>query len=208
MWICCECELLPQVVGPSCLSLLMVQGTRLFSRCWKQRLVGWLVVVLAVVVYTEHFEMLIPEWIFTKSNRATTMCNNDRANNEWDPNDSRRRQLVELAQRQHKLQDTKTTTTTRDNVRQRQTPARWRLSHENKQYLYNNKQVLFRATCQTTTKTQLLTNPQKKTDNATKTHANASGYLFWIFCVVLKNTDCCLFKFIFFCRQMHKPHVL
>ena len=143
MWICCECELLPQVVGPSCLSLLMVQGTRLFSRCWKQRLVGWLVVVLAVVVYTEHFEMLIPEWIFTKSNRATTMCNNDRANNEWDPNDSRRRQLVELAQRQHKLQDTKTTTTTRDNVRQRQTPARWRLSHENKQYLYNNKQFKF-----------------------------------------------------------------
>ena len=203
MWIA-----VPQVVGPSCLSLLMVQGTRLFSRCWKQRLVGWLVVVLAVVVYTEHFEMLIPEWIFTKSNRATTMCNNDRANNEWDPNDSRRRQLVELAQRQHKLQDTKTTTTTRDNVRQRQTPARWRLSHENINSICTtiNKFCFEQRVKQQQKHNSSQTHKKKQT--TPPKHMQTLGFLFWIFCVVLKNTDCCLFKFIFFCRQMHKPHVL
>ena len=73
----CLVDVSVAVIGPSCLSLVMVQGMRLLSRCWKQRLVGWLVVVLAVVVYTEHFEMLIPEWIFTKSNRATTIVNNE-----------------------------------------------------------------------------------------------------------------------------------
>jgi len=51
----CLVDVSVAVIGPSCLSLVMVQGMRLLSRCWKQRLVVWLVIVLVVVVmvYTE-----------------------------------------------------------------------------------------------------------------------------------------------------------
>ena len=49
----CLVDVSVAVIGPSCLSLVMVQGMRLLSRCWKQRLVVWLVILVVVMVYTE-----------------------------------------------------------------------------------------------------------------------------------------------------------
>jgi hypothetical protein len=34
------------------------------------------------------------------------------------------------------------------------------------------------------------------------------GFLFRIFCVVLKNTDCCLFKFYFLSLEHQQTHLI
>ena len=168
-WMCCWCASVShlwwfKVFDFSCF----------LARCWKQRLGVWLVGLGGLkccwclermwtqLVRAATNEIPIPMIYLYKKKAATSAT----------------------AQRQHKLQDTKWTTSTRDNDRQ-QTPARWRLSQRTlyTAIKYCNKHSLsFRATCQTSgTKPKTI-----------QRHNNTYKRLgsFWIFCVVLKNTDC------------------